>query len=106
MTSNLQTVKAELEGLMEEFRQTEFPDNLKGVEVNSTDLILLDADTMGYVTSAMPFGKLDSSKAIALKQLQHEIEDVLPELDSESKAYFEQLLTLATRILRINSVDA
>ena len=86
-----------VDDLYEEHRRADFPDRLRDDEPAGVDLVPLDADLIGVVTTWLHGGgRLDASQqAVVSTGLQH-LDRVLPELaDPRERRYVERLRELA-----------
>ena len=70
-----------------------------GKEINDVDLVMIDADTMGLVSSFLEAkGKLSISKIEMLKNCIENLEVIIPNLNKSEKKYFIELKDLASKV--------
>ncbi|MDU0301970.1 hypothetical protein [Streptomyces sp. PAL114] len=86
--------------LWQEHRDAEFPANLRGVEVEDIDMVLLDADTAGFASSWINNGgTLDSQRRRVLQARVADLERVIPQIsDPSGQRYYQRLHRLALLI--------
>ncbi|WP_231157404.1 hypothetical protein [Streptomyces sp. CNZ748] len=86
--------------LWQEHRDAEFPANLRGVEVEDIDMVLLDADTAGCASSWINNGgTLDSQRRRVLQARVADLERVIPQIsDPSGQRYHQRLHRLALLI--------
>ncbi|MEV0988381.1 hypothetical protein [Streptomyces sp. NPDC049949] len=81
--------------LWEEHIRAPFPDGFRGVDFDGVDLVLLDADTAGFVLSELKRG-LDDSGIAGLWGCIADLDKVVPLINEEYCAsYFAKLRTMA-----------
>lgn len=91
---------SECAAVMDQHLSAPWPESLeRGDEIGGLDLAMVDADISGW---AMRAGSLTHDDRRALGDTCESLEDVLPLLPVEARAYFERLIqlgqmTLATR---------
>jgi len=91
----------EIGKLYSEHTKTMFPNNLKGIEVLNIDLVLLDANIAGCVSSYLQNGgHLDSQRVEILKRLCVDVNSVLKEIPSGEREYFVKLKRLGDLVIR------
>lgn len=89
----------ELIRLWREHSEAEYPDGYRDKEVAGISLILLDADTGGYVAQCLGGAHLDSEHAAALQRCYRDLDAVTRELMEPARAYFERLKRMAAIVL-------
>jgi hypothetical protein len=78
-----------------------FPPLLRGAEVGDIDVVQLDADTAGYVSTRLADGgRLDPERTRILTACVKDLDTVLAGFaDGEERYYLQQLRILATAVL-------
>lgn len=86
--------------LWQEHRDAEFPANLRGVEVEDIDMVLLDADTAGCASTWINNGgTLDPQRRRILQTRAADLERVIPQIsDPSGHRYYQRLHRLALLI--------
>ncbi|MFD5299368.1 hypothetical protein ACFWJU_29670 [Streptomyces mutabilis] len=86
--------------LWQEHRDAEFPANLRGVEVEDIDMVLLDADTAGCASTWINNGgTLDPQHRRILRTCVEDLERVTPQIsDPSGHPYYQRLHQLALLI--------
>ncbi|MEW2079750.1 hypothetical protein ACH4FA_34170 [Streptomyces sp. NPDC017966] len=86
--------------LWQEHRDAEFPANLRGVEFEDIDMVLLDADTAGCAyTWINNGGTLDPQHRRILQICVEALERVIPQIsDPSGHRYYQRLHQLALLI--------
>lgn len=103
---NLKSVipKQELHDLKlkyDELYRKKFPDGYRGKEINSIDLVMIDADTMGCISSFVNYdGKIDPWRLAILGLCYKELFEVTNHLDGYAKEYYGELEKLAEAVLK------
>ncbi|MGW4519441.1 hypothetical protein ACWEO4_48220 [Streptomyces sp. NPDC004393] len=84
--------------LWQEHQDADFPAGLRGAELDGIDLVMLDADIAGCVTTWRSNGGfLDAERLRILRDCITELDNVLPLLmDAEELRYYKRLHRLAT----------
>ena len=91
----------EIEELWNEFRKILLPKGLAETD-EGFDLISLDTFTAGCIDTFVDNkGSLDKKRQKILENCRKDLETAVSNLEGESKVYFEKLLVLADKILRI-----
>lgn len=85
--------------LWDEHKNTPFPADAYGVEVDGTDLVLLDADTSGCVSYFLVSRRLDDGRRGILQTCERKRRAIVPKLGPQTRPYFEGLALLATAVL-------
>jgi hypothetical protein len=81
-----------------------FPPEARGAEVEGVDLVLLDSLVSGCISSLVNGrGARDTVKVSLLSDLLKQIQDVLPHLTGESRAYFSRLKEIANAVVHATS---
>ncbi|WP_223183387.1 MULTISPECIES: hypothetical protein [unclassified Streptomyces] len=85
-----------LSQLWKEHARAPFPPRLRGREIEGEDMVMLDADIAGCVSSFLK-GPLDEKRREILLESAAAIERVLPSIDEEDGAveYYERLRNMA-----------
>jgi hypothetical protein len=82
-----------------------FPSDLRGVDVGGVEVVLLDSDVAGYVSTWLSAGKLNSGPHSILAERMDEAYRVARlHVDSTDAAYFEGLGKLADAVLAADEV--
>ena len=90
----------EIERLWAEHLAKEFPP-VRGDEVQVIDLILLDADIAGYVTTFLDHGgRLAPARRASLEGLVRHARTVAQSLSGPGRDYFARLATVADLVVR------
>jgi hypothetical protein len=78
-----------------------FPERLAGEEIAGVDMVMLDADVAGCVTSWLGNKRsLDDQRSAVLAECLNDLDRVVPLLDVPSeREYFERLRLLAASAL-------
>ncbi|MFJ4334524.1 MULTISPECIES: hypothetical protein [unclassified Streptomyces] len=86
--------------LWQEHRDAEFPANLRGVEVEGIDMVLLDADTAGCASTWINNGgTLDPQHRSILQSCVEDLGRVIPQIsDPSGHQYYQRLHQLALLI--------
>lgn len=86
--------------IWDEHRSAPFPDGLAGKEVAGVDMVMLDADIAGCVSTWLGnHGRLDEGRKAVLAQCIDDLDRVLPLLQEEdARSYYERLRRLAQLI--------
>ena len=93
----------EIEKLWNEFRQIPFPANLVETE-KGVDLVNLDTFTAGYIDTFIDNkGSLDKKRKKLLENCRKDIHTEINYLEDEAKIYFEKLLNLYDKIIRLKN---
>jgi hypothetical protein len=79
--------------LWDEHMSAPFPSRLRGEEIDGVEMVLLDADIAGCVSTWLGnHGRLDEQRQGVLKSCLDDLARVLPLLDDvEEHAYYERL---------------
>lgn len=89
--------------LLKKHLASPYPTGYRGVDIKGIDLVMLDADTVGCITTYYGrFGdvkKLDPKRQNILKLCRDELTVVVEETESYAKEYFQNLLTLTSIVL-------
>ena len=88
--------------LLEAHLASPFPAESRGQEVAGVDLILLDADVAGLVSSHLACGGLTESQRLMLDGCVSDADRVLPGLFGEAQRYFARVRELACSVLQSN----
>lgn len=97
--------RAEVETLWAQHLGRPFPPDLRGVAVGDVELVLLDADIAGFVSSWLSSGRLDGDRQRVLAQCMDEARRLATLLtDSTDAAYFAGLQSLARALLDADKV--
>ena len=91
------------EELFIEFKNTPFPVNLNGEEIDEIDLVMLDADLAGLISSNIGNNlKKNSEEIKILKELQSDLKKIMSKLIGSNRVYFEKLLSLTQSITDVS----
>lgn len=88
-----------IEQLRREHESVRFPQASRGREVAGYDLVLLDADTAGCVSTFIASGELDTRRLAILRLCYQGLGRAIAELDGEERIYFGRLENLAALVL-------
>jgi hypothetical protein len=91
--------------LWQEHLATPFPEGLLGEDMNGVDLVPLDADIAGCVTTFVERGKLDLYQTAVLGLSCQSASHVVPLLNEEGATYYRRLERLAELILKAVALD-
>lgn len=92
--------RAEVERLWAQHLARPFPPDLRGVAVGDVEVVLLDADIAGFISSWLGSGRLDRNRQRVLAQCMDEARRLATLLtDSTDAAYFAGLQGLARAVL-------
>lgn len=80
-------------------KNTPFPAAAYGVEVDGTDLVLLDADTSGCVSYFLGSHRLDEGRHAILQSCERKLRAIVPKLEPQIRPDFERLARLAAAVL-------
>jgi hypothetical protein len=90
----------EIERLWAEHLAVDFPD-IRGDELDGTDLVLLDADIAGYVTTYLDNGgRLAPARRAALAALVRQARDASNALTGSGRDHFARLAQVAELVVR------
>ncbi|MFI2780204.1 hypothetical protein [Streptomyces sp. ALB3] len=90
--------------MMEEYRAMPFPPGFRGLDVEAQDMVMLDADTAGYVYRVLD-GPLPAPARGGLTRLVGVFEKVLPAIDSEyASRYYTQARDVAALAAEIEAM--
>jgi len=89
--------------LLKEHDQDSFPTQCRGEEIDGIDLVLLDADTYGCLSTYYGRSgkrlKLDDDRIHILQLCKTDLETVLPKLSGDAKEYYDRLLRISDIVL-------
>jgi hypothetical protein len=81
-------------------READFPDRLRAVDVAGVEMVMLDADVAGCVSTWLTSGgSTDDRLWDILATRERQLERVMPELSGQEAAYYRRLLDMAALIL-------
>lgn len=88
--------------LWQEHRDADFPVNLRGVEFEDIDMVMLDADTAGCTSTWLDNGgALDPELRRILQTCIEDLDRVIPKIsDPSGRRYYERLHQLALLVSR------
>ena len=90
----------EIEMLWNEWKTLPFPSEVVGKEVLGICITSLDTFTAGCIDYFIENnGSINDQRRSILKSCHKDIENIIQNLDSESKAYFEKLFILSDKVL-------
>lgn len=78
-----------LSQMMDEYRAMPFPREFRGLDIEDQDMVMLDADTAGYVSRVLK-GPLSEPSRAGLLRLVRVFEKVLPAINREDATKFYQ----------------
>jgi len=85
---------------MESHLTRRFPAGYGGEDIDGIDLVLLDAETVGCISSFLNNGnEVDLERTAILGRCHRDLAVVVRQLNGEAKDYFSQLETLAELVL-------
>ncbi|MGC5021684.1 hypothetical protein [Micromonospora sp. DT47] len=85
--------------LWETHLQAPFPSRLRGTEVAGVDMVMLDADVAGCVSSWLQNrGSLDARRRRVLASCQEQLIRVIPVLADQEAAYYRRLHDMAALV--------
>ena len=90
-----------IEELWQEHLAAAFPEGLRAKDVNGIDLVLLDANIAGCVSTFVERGKLNNYQSAMLGLSYRDASFVIPILNEEGVAYFWRLERLAELVLKV-----
>ncbi|MFD8755688.1 hypothetical protein ACFV0O_32640 [Kitasatospora sp. NPDC059577] len=95
-----------LSRLWEEHMRAPFPPHIRGREIEGEDMVLLDADIAGCVSSSLS-GHLDEKRRKILLTCLAAVEKVLPSIDDEGGAieYYKRLRDMAALAVEHGSAN-
>lgn len=97
--------RTEVERLWAQHLARSFPPDLRGVAVGDVEVVLLDADIAGLVSSWLSSGRLDRDRQLVLAQCMDEARRLATLVtDSTDAAYFAGLQGLARAVLDADEV--
>ncbi|WP_221328194.1 hypothetical protein [Actinoplanes sp. L3-i22] len=77
-----------------------FPSRLRSVEVAGVEMVMLDANVAGCVSTWLNNGgDLDGWRRDALATCERQLERVVPELADREAAYYQRLLDMTVLVL-------
>ena len=86
--------------LWDEHMSTPFPEAYSGKDVSGIDMVMLDADVAGCVDTFLDRGNLNLFQTAILGLCYRDLNDVIPALNEEGKAYYSRLERLAELVLK------
>ncbi|MFB8241018.1 hypothetical protein ACFC58_31220 [Kitasatospora purpeofusca] len=97
----------QLSRLWEEHMRAPFPPHIRGREIDGEDMVLLDADIAGCVSSSLS-GPLDERRRRILLACLAAVEKVLPSIDDEGGAieYYERLRDMAALAVEVGNTNS
>lgn len=81
------------------FRNRRFPHGIASLDLGAMDLVLLDSDAAGCVSTFIHCGELDETRIGILKTCQDHLTRVLPLLEVKASDYFSELRRLMDAVL-------
>ena len=97
--------RAEVERLWAQHLARPFPPELPGAAIGDVEVVLLDADIAGFVSSWLSSGRLDRDRQRILAECMDEARRLATLLtDSTDAAYFAGLLHVARAVLEVDGV--
>jgi len=90
-----------IEVLWQEHLDADFPPECRGADINGIDVVLLDADTAGCISTFLHHGhRLDMWRLAVIGICYHDLAVVSHDLTGEGKEYFRRLEELAGLVIR------
>ena len=90
----------EIRRLWREHQNAPYPDGYRGVEVAGVELVMLDADIAGCVSTYLGNGgRLDLQRTAILGQCYRDVSLVVRELTGSARDYFGHLERMAGSVL-------
>jgi hypothetical protein len=87
--------------LYSEHLEASFPDGLRGVEAAGQELVMLDADIAGCISTYLHNnGILDNQRIEILKNIDSKMDTVIAEIPQNAKEYFLRLKLLCELTLK------
>jgi hypothetical protein len=82
--------------LWEEHLAAQFPAGYRGEEIAGVDMVLLDAEIAGCISSYLRSrGKLDADRLRITRTCRLHLDQVIPQLNGEAQRYYERLRILS-----------
>ncbi|MFE9427721.1 hypothetical protein ACFYNO_32685 [Kitasatospora sp. NPDC006697] len=95
-----------LSRLWEEHMRAPFPPHIRGREIEGEDMVLLDADIAGCVSSSLS-GPLDEKRRRTLLSCLAAVEKVLPSVDEDGAVeYYRRLREMAALAVELGNANA
>ncbi|MEV2211564.1 hypothetical protein AB0H86_08865 [Streptomyces sp. NPDC050997] len=96
-----------LSRLWEEHMRAPFPPHMRGREIEGEDMVLLDADIAGCVSSSLS-GPLDEKRRTILLSRLAAVENVLPSIEDEGGVieYYKRLRDMAALAAELGNANA
>ncbi len=89
-----------IEQLRNEHKQVLFPPECRGEEINGVDLVMLDADISGCISSFLKSkGRLDPKRIEILEKCQKDLNKLASKMECKSKDYYDNLKELVDFVL-------
>ena len=90
----------QLTTLWDEHLKAEFPSDCLGQEIQGVELVLLDTDVAGCISTYLGSkGKLDAQGLAILRSCYRDLAVVLPLLQPEAAAYFQRIDQMVSCVL-------
>lgn len=87
---------SEIESVWREHQAAAFPSDCRGEDIDGVDLVLLDTETAGCISTYLTKrGQINSNQIACLRHCCDELDVVVPELGADARAYFHRLQRLA-----------
>ncbi|GAB7051354.1 hypothetical protein [Catenuloplanes indicus] len=81
-------------------RDAAFPDRLRSVDIAGIEMVMLDADVAGCISTWLnDGGNIDDRWWDVLAARERDLERVVPELSGDEAAYFQRLLDMTVSVL-------
>jgi hypothetical protein len=86
--------------LWKEHGRADFPPDLRGEEVSGIDMVMLDADVAGCISTWLTNGgQLDAARREILAQSMSDLDRVVDQLRGDDERYYRRLREMAALIL-------
>lgn len=97
-------IHGQLSCLWAEHRSALFPGRLRGLDVAGVDMVMLDGDIAGCISSLLSTDSLDQRRRAILKRSIRDLQSVLPLLTVENElAYYDRLRAMAELAASLDS---
>lgn len=95
----------EIQQLYEKHLNTPFPLELRGEEIDGIELVLIDADAAGVISTFLSsHDKLELNLKLLVPTIASELQIVINQLSGSEKAYYENLLKIIYKIQVMNKL--
>lgn len=104
MEETQESLHEQINSLWHEHYKLPFPEGLGGREVNGIDLVLLDSDIAGCVSTFIDRGDLDTWRAAVLGLCYRDCSFVCSVINNDAAEYFRRLESMAGLVLRLVAI--